>query len=122
MPVDDVPSSDEGVGSGSGSGGVTLSKGAIAGAVIGSIVGLGLIIGLGLLLYREREQKKRLERQRDSGRGVKWMDDPDAATSTTRDGASSHSRTASGGNDSFQLGRMSGGVAGSPSSAPVPGN
>ena len=55
---------------------VTLSKGAVAGIVIGSIIGVALIAGLGLLFYRERQKKKRLERQRDSGRGVKWVEDP----------------------------------------------
>lgn len=56
---------------------VTLSKGAIAGIAIGSIIGVALIAGLGLLFYRERQKKQRLERQRDSGRGVKWVEDPD---------------------------------------------
>ncbi|KAK4239393.1 hypothetical protein C8A03DRAFT_43000 [Achaetomium macrosporum] len=43
-----------------------LSKGGIAGAVVGSVVGFALVVGLGLLFYRERERKKRLVRQRDS--------------------------------------------------------
>jgi hypothetical protein len=43
-----------------------LSKGGIAGAVVGSLLGVALIVGLGLLFYRERERKKRLARQRDS--------------------------------------------------------
>ncbi|KAM7187502.1 hypothetical protein V8F20_010951 [Naviculisporaceae sp. PSN 640] len=111
LPVDDVPSMSDGVSSGSGSRGATLSKGTIAGAVIGSVVGLGLIVGLGLLLYRERQQKKRLERQRDSGRGVKWMDDPDTVTSG-----------ASEGSNSVRMGKMSGGAAASPTSAGAPCN
>ncbi|KAM7197125.1 hypothetical protein V8F33_005784 [Rhypophila sp. PSN 637] len=98
---------DKNEGSGSGSGG-GLSKGAIAGAVIGSVVGLGLIVGLGLFLYRERQKTKRLERQRDSGRGVKWVEDPDATT--TRDGASS--RASAG--ESLRMGSMSGGAGSTP--------
>ncbi|KAK0720110.1 hypothetical protein B0H67DRAFT_608839 [Lasiosphaeris hirsuta] len=58
------------------SGGVVLSKGAIAGIVVGTVVGLALIAGLALLFYRERQKKNRLERQRDSARGVKWVEDP----------------------------------------------
>jgi hypothetical protein len=55
--------------------GGTLSRGAIAGAVVGSVVGLGVILGLGLMFYRERQKKRRLERQRDSARGVGWRAD-----------------------------------------------
>ncbi|KAK0652442.1 hypothetical protein B0T16DRAFT_101754 [Cercophora newfieldiana] len=58
------------------SGGNSLSKGAIAGIVIGSLVGVALIFGLGLLFYRERQRKNRLIQQRDSGRGVPWVEDP----------------------------------------------
>jgi hypothetical protein len=39
------------------------------------VVGVALIVGLGLLWYRERERKKRLVRERDAGRGVKWVDE-----------------------------------------------
>ncbi|KAL2126824.1 hypothetical protein VTI74DRAFT_176 [Chaetomium olivicolor] len=49
-----------------------LSKGGIAGAVVGSVVGFALVSGLGLLWYRERERKKRLVREREAGRAVKW--------------------------------------------------
>ena len=56
-------------------GGNKLSKGAIAGIVLGSCLGLGLVIGLGLLFYRERQRKNRLIAQRDSGRGVPWVQD-----------------------------------------------
>ena len=62
-------------GGGNGGGG-GLSKGAIAGAAVGSVVGVLLIVGLALLLYRERQKKRRLERQRDSARGVKWHEEP----------------------------------------------
>lgn len=60
----------------SGGGGVVLSKGAIAGIAIGAVVGVSLIAGLALLFYRERQKKERLVRQRDSGRGVQWSEDP----------------------------------------------
>lgn len=69
--------------SGGGSGG--LSKGAIAGAVVGSIVGLAAIIGLGILFYRERQRKNRLIAQRDSGRGVKWTEDPAKPSTSAED-------------------------------------
>ncbi|RKU46372.1 hypothetical protein DL546_003426 [Coniochaeta pulveracea] len=59
------------------SSGKSLSKGAMAGAVVGSVVGFALFVGLGVLFYRERQRKMRLERQRDSARGVGWRaDDP----------------------------------------------
>jgi hypothetical protein len=59
------------------SSGASLSKGAIAGAVVGSVVGFALVVGLGILFYRERQRKLRLERQRESARGVGWRaDDP----------------------------------------------
>ncbi|KAK4167970.1 hypothetical protein QBC43DRAFT_366997 [Cladorrhinum sp. PSN259] len=53
-----------------------LSKGAVAGIVVGSLVGVGVILGLAFLFYRERERKNRLIKQRDSGRGVPWVEDP----------------------------------------------
>ncbi|KAK3377609.1 hypothetical protein B0H63DRAFT_221023 [Podospora didyma] len=60
-----------------GGGGVTLSSGAIAGAVVGSVAGFILLLLLGFLLYREKQQKKRLERQRNSAMGVPpWREDP----------------------------------------------
>ena len=77
-----------------------MSKGAIAGAVIGAVVGLGLIVGLGMLLYRETQKKKRLERQRDSARGVKWQEDPDVGGKDTAEAGS------------FRMGTMSGAVSG----------
>ncbi len=69
-----------------GSGG--LSKGAIAGAVVGSVVGLALIVGLGLLWYRERARKERLVRERDAGRTVKWVDGATPTASRARESAS----------------------------------
>lgn len=58
-------------------GGHGLSKGAIAGAVVGAVVGFAALVGLGVFLYRERQKRVRLERQRDSARGVGWRaDDP----------------------------------------------
>ena len=62
---------------------VTLSKGAIAGAVVGAVVGFALIVGLGLLFYRERQKKMRLERQRNSARGVAWRSDDPGKDSTS---------------------------------------
>lgn len=57
--------------------GATLSQAGIAGAVVGAVMGACAIVGLGVLFYRERQSKKRLERQRDSARGVGWRaDDP----------------------------------------------
>ncbi|KAK0752371.1 hypothetical protein B0T18DRAFT_436438 [Schizothecium vesticola] len=47
-----------------------LSKGALAGVVVGSVLGVAVVLGLALLYYREKQKKERLERQRDSGRGV----------------------------------------------------
>ncbi|KAL1836603.1 hypothetical protein VTJ49DRAFT_4892 [Mycothermus thermophilus] len=58
-----------------GQGNNGLSGGAIAGAVVGSVVGLALIVGLGLLFYRERARKKRLLEQRDSARATKWIEE-----------------------------------------------
>ncbi|KAK4099565.1 hypothetical protein N658DRAFT_161244 [Parathielavia hyrcaniae] len=62
-------------------GGGGLSAGGIAGAVVGSVVGVALIVGLGLLFYRERERKKRLVEERDAGRAVKWVDGSASASS-----------------------------------------
>ncbi|KAK4189125.1 hypothetical protein QBC35DRAFT_381054 [Podospora australis] len=78
------PSSVPPVSSG-GSGSSGLSKGAIAGAVVGSIVGLAAIIGLAILFYRERQRKNRLIAQRDSGRGVKWVEDPAKPSTSAED-------------------------------------
>jgi hypothetical protein len=74
-PPLDTPESDAQSGSESaGAGG--LSKGGIAGAVVGSVLGVALIAGLAFLFYRERQKKMRLVAQRDSGRGVKWVEEP----------------------------------------------
>ncbi|KAK5654909.1 hypothetical protein OQA88_6665 [Cercophora sp. LCS_1] len=53
-----------------------LGKGAIAGIVVGVVLGVSLIAGLALFWYREKQKRERLERQRDSGRGVAWVEDP----------------------------------------------
>lgn len=73
---------------GEGDGGRRLSSGAIAGAVVGSVVGFALIVGLGLLFYRERERKKRLLRERDAGRAVKWVDDSQGRSQAGKDSTS----------------------------------
>ncbi|KAK4669869.1 uncharacterized protein QC763_206780 [Podospora pseudopauciseta] len=62
-----------------------LSKGAIAGAVIGTILGVAAIIGLAFLFYRERQRKNRLIAQRDSGRGVPWVEDPPKKSNISAD-------------------------------------
>lgn len=62
-------------GAGQKKSGATLSKGGIAGAVIGSAVGSLAIVGLGILFYRERQKTRRLERQRDSAGAVGWRAD-----------------------------------------------
>ncbi|KAK4226543.1 hypothetical protein QBC38DRAFT_480372 [Podospora fimiseda] len=61
-----------------------LSKGAIAGIVVGSLVGVGAVLGLGLLFYRERQRKNRLIKQRDSGRGVPWIEESVSKASTSQ--------------------------------------
>jgi len=71
----------------SSGGGGGLSKGAIAGIVVGTLVGLSLIAGLALLFYRERQRKNRLIRQRDSGRGVPWSEEPVPKDSTSAAGS-----------------------------------
>ncbi|KAK3297354.1 uncharacterized protein B0H64DRAFT_391991 [Chaetomium fimeti] len=73
---------------GGGGGGGGLSAGAIAGAVVGSVVGFALIVGLGFLFYRERERKKRLVRERDAGRTVKWVDDAQGRGQAGKDSTS----------------------------------
>lgn len=40
------------------------------------MLGTALIAGLALFYYREKQKRERLERQRDSGRGVAWVEDP----------------------------------------------
>lgn len=49
-----------------------LSGGAIAGIVVGSVAGVGLIAAAALFLYRRKQQKQRLARQQASARGVEW--------------------------------------------------
>ncbi|KAH6641085.1 hypothetical protein F5144DRAFT_506062 [Chaetomium tenue] len=78
----------DGEGGGDGDGGRGLSSGAIAGTVVGSVVGVALIVGLGLLFYRERERKKRLVRERDTGRAVKWVDDSQGRSQAGKDSTS----------------------------------
>ncbi|KAJ4288233.1 hypothetical protein N0V88_007422 [Collariella sp. IMI 366227] len=51
-----------------------LSKGGIAGVVVGCVVGVAVVLGLGLLWYRERARKERLVRERDAGRTVPWSE------------------------------------------------
>ncbi|KAK4464788.1 hypothetical protein QBC42DRAFT_317617 [Cladorrhinum samala] len=79
-------------------GGNKLSKGAIAGIVLGSCLGLSLVVGLGLLFYRERQRKNRLIAQRDSGRGVPWVQD-DAV-------ASGKNSTSQASGESIRMGNM----------------
>ncbi|TQV94871.1 GPI anchored protein [Cordyceps javanica] len=57
----------------SGNGGkkTGLSGGAIAGIVIGSLAGVGLLAAAALLIFRRRKQRLRLLRQQNSERG-KW--------------------------------------------------
>ena len=78
-----------------------MSKGAIAGAVVGSVVGVALIVGLGLLWYRERARKERLVRERDAGRTVKWVDGTSTAGSRARQSVSV------GEGDSVRMGDLS---------------
>jgi hypothetical protein len=82
-----VDADDDAAGEGEGGGG-GLSAGAIAGAVVGSVVGFALVVGLGFLFYRERERKKRLVRERDAGRAVKWVDDSQARGQGGKDSTS----------------------------------
>ena len=50
----------------------SLSGGAIAGAVVGSLAGIGLIAAAALLLYRRRQQRINKTRQEATSRGVQW--------------------------------------------------
>ncbi|TQV95624.1 hypothetical protein V2A60_000809 [Cordyceps javanica] len=52
-----------------------LSGGAIAGIVIGSIAGVGLIAAAALVIFRRKQQRLRVLRQQNSERG-KWATDP----------------------------------------------
>lgn len=66
------PDSSEGDPDGKKTGGSGLSDGAIAGIVIGSVAGLGLIVAAGLLMYRRRNQRLQEVRKQNSSRGVAW--------------------------------------------------
>jgi hypothetical protein len=82
-----------------------LSKGALAGVVVGSILGAAVVLGLALLYYREKQKKERLERQRDSGRGVAWGGE-DAAPPA---GAAVKGKDSGSLADTFRLSDISGG-------------
>ncbi|OAA41682.1 hypothetical protein NOR_05190 [Metarhizium rileyi] len=68
------PTSDASKDSGSGSSG--LSGGAIAGIVIGVLAGAALLGGAALFVYRRKQQRLQLLRQKHSARGVKWDGQP----------------------------------------------
>lgn len=70
----------------SGEGGSKLSGGAIAGIVVGSVVGVALIVAGGLFIYRRKQRRLAALRQQHSARGVKW-DEP----RSERDSASHNS-------------------------------
>lgn len=53
-----------------------LSGGAIAGIVIGCVVGVALLAAAALLMYRRKQQRDRISRQQNSARGVKWDEQP----------------------------------------------
>ena len=55
-----------------GKSGAGLSGGAIAGVVVGSVAGVGLLLAAGLFIYRRKQQRLRNLRQQHSARGVKW--------------------------------------------------
>lgn len=61
-----------------------LSGGAIAGIVIGSLAGVGLIAAAGLFIFRRKQQRLRLLRQQNSERGI-------AAAAVKRDSQSQSS-------------------------------
>ncbi|KAK7415664.1 hypothetical protein QQX98_005696 [Neonectria punicea] len=65
----------------SGSGG--LSGGAIAGIVVGSVVGVGLIALAGLLMYRRKNKRLNALRQQHSARGVSWEEQPPKNSQST---------------------------------------
>lgn len=64
------------------SSGSSLSGGAIAGIVIGSVVGVAFIAIILFFLYRRDQRDKRLAEHRVSSRNVKW--DEDAASRSQR--------------------------------------
>ncbi|KFA46487.1 hypothetical protein S40293_04253 [Stachybotrys chartarum IBT 40293] len=74
----DESSSNDNNGSGSG-----LSGGAIAGIVVGSLAGVGLIVAAGLVVYRRKQQRLRALRQQHSSRGVDWEAQPGKSTAST---------------------------------------
>ncbi|PHH60221.1 hypothetical protein CDD81_1921 [Ophiocordyceps australis] len=51
-----------------------LSKSAIAGIVVGSCAAVSMLLAVGLMVYRKRERRLRVERQQTTARGVKWED------------------------------------------------
>lgn len=61
-----------------------LSGGAIAGVVIGSLAGAGLLAIAAVLLYRRNQQKQRLQRQQHSERAVKWDEQPGRESDSNR--------------------------------------
>lgn len=82
MPSSDPSPAEGGADGGSDGSRGGLSSGGIAGVVVGVVAGVALVAGLGLLFYRERQKKNRLIRQRDSGRGVKWVEEPTKASAS----------------------------------------
>lgn len=53
-----------------------LSGGEIAGVVVGTLAGVGLIAGVVIFFYRRRQQRTRTARQQISTRGVSWEEHP----------------------------------------------
>lgn len=61
-----------------------LSGGAIAGIVVGCVVGVGAVAAAGLLLYRRKHQRLAALRQQPSSRGVKWDQGSEASRGSVR--------------------------------------
>lgn len=61
-----------------------LSGGAIAGIVVGCVVGVGAVAAAGLLLYRRKHQRLAALRQQHSSRGVKWDQGSEASRGSVR--------------------------------------
>ncbi|KAH7008535.1 hypothetical protein EDB80DRAFT_892951 [Ilyonectria destructans] len=53
-----------------------LSKGAIAGIVVGSVGGVSLVALAALLIYRQKNKRLNALRQQHSARGVNWAEQP----------------------------------------------
>lgn len=51
-----------------------LSGGAIAGIVVGVVAGVGVLLGTVVVLWRRKQQRKRIREQEASVRNVKWED------------------------------------------------